>query len=139
MATFDPLKIRVRDSWAVVLMDERQETLASGIYLPTVTAAEKVTEGAGVLVRLGVGEKNSLLGLEPGMRICLRSYLKYANAIPNEETWPSGQPKEYFILNVDDILAVVPDGVQVGVYSRPAMGAVESVAADGKVTMKKER
>jgi co-chaperonin GroES (HSP10) len=139
MSNFDPLKIRVRDSWAVVLMDERQDTLASGIYLPTVTAAEKVTEGAGMLVRVGEGKKNRELGLEPGMRICLRSYLKYANAIPNEETWPSGQGKEYFILNVDDILAIVPEGVQVGVYSRPAMGAVESVGADGKVTMKKGR
>jgi co-chaperonin GroES (HSP10) len=137
MATYDPLKLRVKDSWAVVLMDERVEQLASGIILATVTAAEKVTEGAATLVRIGEGKKNRELGLEPGMRICLRSYLKYANAIPNEETWPSGTGKEYFILNVDDILAIVPDGAQVGVYSRPAMGAVESVGADGKVTMKR--
>jgi co-chaperonin GroES (HSP10) len=138
MSYYDPSKLRVKDSWAVVLMDERREQLASGIILAIETKAEKLTEGAGIIVRVGEGKKNRELGLEPGMRICLRSYLKYANAIPNEETWPSGKGKEYFILNVDDILAVVPDDVQVGVFSRPAMSAVEEVdAVTGNVKMKR--
>lgn len=135
---YDPTAIRVRDGWAVVLMDERHEQLASGIVLPTPTNAEKLTEGSATIIRLGAGEKAARLGLEPGMRICLRSYLKYANVIPTEETWPSGQHKEYFILNLDDILVVMDAGVQVGVFSRPAMSAVEAVDAEtGNVKMKR--
>ena len=136
--TYDPTLIRVRNGWAVVLMDERQELLSSGIFLPTVTQAEKLTEGSATIIRLGAGEKADRLGLAPGMRICLRSYLKHANVIPTDEAWPSGQPKEYFILNLDDILVVMDAGVQVGVFSRPAMSAVENVdAATGNVKMKR--
>ncbi len=137
MRAYDPKRIRIRDGWVVVLMDQRQEVLDSGIVLPFEVGAEKVTEGAGTIFRVGLGEKNEMLGLQNGQRICLRSYLKYANAIPNEERWADGRPKEYFILNVDDILAVMDDGVRVGVFSRPAMGAVENIDDSGKVRMRR--
>jgi co-chaperonin GroES (HSP10) len=137
MPEYNPQSIRVRDGWAVVLMDERQDVLESGIVLPIETKAEKLTEGGATLVRVGVGPKNQSLGLETGLRVCLRSYLKYANAIPTDALWPSGKPKEYFIMSVDDILAALPPEVAVGVFSRPAMGAVEAVDQDGNVTMKR--
>jgi len=120
--TYDATKIRVRDGWVVILHDERQVVLDSGIFLPgSETGAEKVTEGAGTLIRLGEGKKNTALELHVGDRVFYRSYLRVANAIANDETWPSGAPKEYFIMNVDDLMGVMPPGTKVGVFSRPAM------------------
>ena len=120
MAEYDPNKIRVRDGWLLVLMDERKEQLASGIYLPTETGAEKVTEGMATVIRVGAGEKNKTLGLEYGQRIALRSYLKHANPIPTAQVWDSGARKEFFILNVDDVMGILARDVNVGVFSSPA-------------------
>lgn len=118
MATFDPQKVRPRDGWCVVLSDPRRTKLDSGIHLPNhETGAEKVTEGAGVVIRVGKGDKNFALGLEEGQRIVYRAFLKYANPIPTEEKWDSGESKQYFIINSDDLLIILPPGVDVGVYS----------------------
>ncbi len=137
MAFYDPYKVRPREDWCVVLMEERIQLLASGIFIaPNETGAEKVTEGAGRIIRLSRGTKALAMDLNVGQRVCLRSYLKYANPVPTEETWPSGAAKEYFIMSVDDIMAILPAGLNVGVYSRPSQSAVESVASDGSVTMK---
>lgn len=118
MPEYDPLKVRPRDGWVIVLSDARKKELESGLLLaPNETGAEKVCEGAGVVVRVGGGDKNKTLGLEPGLRVMYRSYLRWANPIVTEQKWPDGQVKQYFIINSDDIMGAVPDGVQVGVYS----------------------
>lgn len=122
----DPTKIRPRRDWVLVLDDPRKEVLASGILLPTETGAEKVTEGAGTLVRIGTGDKVKALNIEPGLRVVYRSYLKYANPIESEETWPSGVKKRYFLMSCEDLFAVVQPGVEVGVFSgRPQVPAKE--------------
>lgn len=112
------VKIRPRRDWLVVLADPRKETLASGLILPGhETGVEKVTEGSGHVVSVGPGEKNQALGLEPGQKVMFRSFIKYAHQIPNDEKWDSGQNKEYFFIASEDILAVIPDGMEVGVFS----------------------
>lgn len=121
MSEYNPLGIRPQRDFVSVLMEERKELLDSGIFLPgSETGAEKVTEGAGTVVRVGPGELNEKLRLEPGMRILVRSFLKYANSIPTEEKWPSGARKEYFFMSSKDIMAVLPTDVAVGVFSSPA-------------------
>lgn len=113
----DPTKIRPRDGWAVVLADARQEKKGM-IYLPSAeTGVEKVTEGAGLLIRLGPGEKNHRLGLEAGQRILYRGFLKHANPIETDEKWPNGESKVYFIMSSDDIMGIIAPGVEVGVFS----------------------
>jgi co-chaperonin GroES (HSP10) len=124
---YNPRAIRVKDGWCVVLMDERKVQLDSGIIIPMETGAEKVTEGTGTIIRAGVGKKTDGIGLEAGQRICCRSYLKYANPIENEEKWPSGAKKEYFIMSGDDVMAIVAEGVNVGVFSSPLNPVKESV------------
>lgn len=137
MSMYDPRKIRPMEDWAIVLMEERIQLLSSGVYLaPNETGAEKVTEGAGIIIRLTPGEKSRSDELEAGQRVCLRSYLKCANPIPTEETWESGQPKEYCIVKVDDFMAVIPPDLNVGVFSRPSQSSVESVGEDGSVVMR---
>src|SRR5690606_26238988 len=78
VTTYDPTKVRVRDGWCVVKMEPRKVELSSGIVLPpSETGAEKVDSGCAVVVRVGEGQKNRTLGLENGMRVALRSYLKH--------------------------------------------------------------
>jgi co-chaperonin GroES (HSP10) len=117
MSTFDPTKVRPRDGWVVVLADQRRTKLDSGLLLPIETGVEKVTEGAGLLIRVGQGRKNHTLGLEAGQRVVYRGYLKYANPIPTEETWSDGEAKQYFVMSVDDLIGVMAPGVEVGVFS----------------------
>jgi co-chaperonin GroES (HSP10) len=114
MANLDPTKVRVRDGWCVVKMDQRKAVLDSGIVLPgSELGIEKIDSGTATVIRVGAGEKNVALGLEAGMRVALRSYLKLANPIPTDEG-------EYSIVSSDDIAMVLPPGVEVGVFSSPA-------------------
>lgn len=122
----DPKKFRPKDGWALVLDDQRREKSGS-IYLPgKETGVEKVTEGSGVVIRLGPGKKNSRLGLEEGQHIAYRGYLKYANPIETDERWPDGQAKQFFLMDSNDIVAIMQPGVEVGVFSgRPQVPAKE--------------
>jgi co-chaperonin GroES (HSP10) len=114
----DPRKLRPRDGWVVVLADARKQVLASGIVLPNhEVGAEKMCEGAGELIRCGVGPKNSKMGLENGQRVAFRGFLKYANPIPHEEKWEDGQDKQYFVMSSEDLLAIIPPGMEVGIFS----------------------
>jgi co-chaperonin GroES (HSP10) len=136
--TYDPRYIRVKDGWVLVRLSQRKTVLDSGIVLPFETNPEKLTEGEGILVRVGRGKKNEALGLVEGQRICCRSYFKDANTVPTEEKWLDGSPKQYFILNVDDILGVIEDpNAVVGVFSRPSQSSVDSVDAEGNVKMRR--
>jgi co-chaperonin GroES (HSP10) len=122
---YDPTTIRPNKDFVSVLMEERKVVLDSGIILPGFeTGVEKVTEGAGTIVRIGLGELNEKLGLEIGMRILLRSFLKYANTIETDEKWPSGAKKEYFLMSSKDIMAILPVDANVGVFSRPAVTSI---------------
>jgi co-chaperonin GroES (HSP10) len=119
----DATKVRPRRDWILVLADERQERLASGIYLPGhETGIEKVTEGTGLLIAVGPGEKLAKLGLAPGQRLVYRGFLKHANKVPSEERWlTTGNEKEYFLMSCDDVLGVLAPGVEAGIFSgRPA-------------------
>ena len=116
-----PEHVRVKDGWITVLADPRKTKTESGILLaPNETGVEKVTEGMGVIVRVGPGERNVKIGLEKGMRIFYRGFLKHANPIESEERWGKpyeDQKKMYFIMNSDDVLGILAPGVEVGVFS----------------------
>jgi co-chaperonin GroES (HSP10) len=117
--TLDPTKIRPRAGWCIVLAEPRR-AMAGLLYMPAnETGVEKVTEGAGRVIRVGAGEKNQKMGLEEGQRILYRGFLKHANPIPTEEKWPDGQAKQYFIMSSDDILSIIPDGIDIGAFSQP--------------------
>ena len=123
MSIFNPHNIQPRAGWCIVLADPRKTKLDSGIFLPTAeTGAEKVTEGAGVLIKVGGGEKNQALGLEEGQRVVFRGFLKHANPIPNDDKWENGDSKQYFLMSVEDLIAILPKDMEVGVFSgRPSV------------------
>ncbi len=116
--TYDPQHVRPMRNWVSVLAEPRKQSLASGILLsPNESGLEKVSTGAGRIVRVGAGEKNEKLGIEAGDRVVYRGYLKHANPIPTEEKWEDGRPKEYFLMSVDDVYAIVPEDLDVSVIS----------------------
>jgi co-chaperonin GroES (HSP10) len=114
---YDPLKIRPVRNFCLVLADPRKEVLESGIILAVETGVEKVTEGTGRILRVGTGEKIPQIGLENGQRVVFRSYLKYANPVTCRLQWPDGRTKEHFLIACDDIIAIIPEDMQVGVFS----------------------
>lgn len=119
MPVLDPHKIRPKRDWVVVKDDPRPNKTAGGIFLPGMeTGVEKVKEGTGEVISVGPGEKNQALGLEPGQKICYRGFLKHANRIETEND-------HYFFMASDDILGIVPEGVNVGVFSGRPMVPTE--------------
>lgn len=113
MTVLDPRKIRPKRDWVIVKDDKRPEQTAGGIYLPgNETGVEKVKEGSGTIISVGLGDKNQALGLEPGQKVCFRGFLKHANRIETEDS-----NDHYFFMASDDILGIVPEGVSVGVFS----------------------
>lgn len=110
-------KLRPKEDWVLVLDEKRRSTTAGGILVPVVTGAEKVTEGSGVLVAIGNGKKNRTLGLEKGMRIIYRSFLKFAHRMETDEKWEDGEAKHYFLMSADDVFGIIAPGVEVGVLS----------------------
>lgn len=112
----DPSKIRPKVGWVLVLADQRKAKVGM-IEVPVETGVEKVTEGAGTVIGVGRGEKNAACGLEKGVRIVYRGYLKEANKIDHDEKWENGEGKVYFFMDSDDIMGLVPPGVEVGIFS----------------------
>jgi co-chaperonin GroES (HSP10) len=134
----DPRKVKPRRDWVLVLLDQRKTQLASGLFIPgSETGVEKVTESAGEVIRLGPSDK--LIGkleVKEGDRIVFRAFLKHHMSFESEETWPDGGKKEFFLMDVADIMAVIGEGISVGVFSSPSQKAVESVDAEGNVRMR---
>jgi len=114
----DPTKVRPRDGWLIVLDEPRPEKTSGGIILPGhETGAEKLSQGAGTIIRLGPGEKNRRIGLEEGMRVLYRGFLKWANPLETDEKWPTGQTKQYFVMSHEDLLAILDPNADVSIFS----------------------
>lgn len=136
----DPLKIKPRRDWCLVLDDARADTVAGGlIALPNFdTKEERLTEGVGTITGVGDGARNEALKLESGMRVVYRSYLKYANTIETEEKWGNGSRKKYFLIDTNDLIGIVDPDTSVGVFSSPASHSVPAGAFDAPKKGKKK-
>ena len=111
--TVKPIK-----EWALVLAEPRKPVTSGGIILTgELTAPERVEGGAGRLIYIGTDEKFRTVDLSQGTRILYRGFLKYANPVDSEETWPDGQKKHFFLMKLDDIIAEIGDDVEVGAFS----------------------
>lgn len=105
-----------RREWILALSERRKDTVGS-IVIASETGIEKVRELAASILKFGPGIKAGKLGLEVGTRFIFRGFLKYANPIEHDEKWEDGSAKEYFLMAIDDILAVVPAELSVGPFS----------------------
>ncbi len=109
-------RVRPRGDWALVKTDPRVKQTKGGLHLPDgLLGMEKMSEATGVVLRLGGTVCDTLnFGLEPGMRVCFRGFLKDASAHIFER---HEDGCEVFMITADDILAVVDESVQVGALS----------------------
>lgn len=126
---YNPKTTLPKNGWALVLAEQRQETLISGIILPNETGAEKVTEFPGEVIRLGGGDFNDALrrqGLVEGARILYRGYLKWANPLETGERWPDNLEKQYFFIDCKDIMGILEKDARVGIFSgRPSVPHIQ--------------
>lgn len=113
----DPYSIRPKRDWAIIRQDLRKTVLSSGLILPVETNAEKLHEGSGVIIRLGVGPKAEAENLKEGDRVIYRTYLRHAVPIETEQRWVDGTPMEFFFIDVSDIAAVIDADLEVGALS----------------------
>lgn len=110
---YDPMKIKPKADWVLVLNDKRKGVTAGGIVLPEMElGVEKVANSSGRIIRLGGGDKIKTLELNVGDRIMYRGFLKFPNQIPT-----ANRDDEYFLMSVDDIFAVLGEKVDVSIFS----------------------
>ncbi len=109
-------KTRPRRSWVLVKTDPRVKQSKGGIQLPdSGVLAERTMEGTGVVLRIGSDVCDTVnFGLEAGMRICYRGFMKDASASFFEKHEDGCQ---VFMIHADDILAVIDEGVEMGAFS----------------------
>jgi co-chaperonin GroES (HSP10) len=117
MFTADPHNIRPKRDWAIILQDPRKSVLSSGILLPMETNDEKLHEGSGIVIRLGVGPKVTGTSLREGDRVLYRTYLRHAVTIDSDKKWSDGSRMEFFFMDVTDIAAVISTDLEVGALS----------------------
>jgi co-chaperonin GroES (HSP10) len=115
--TWGPANVRPKADWVVMLRDPRKTTLSSGLIIPMETNHEKLHEGSGVIIRIGEGPISKAEKLAIGDRLLYRSYLKEISKLPSDEKWPDGEFKEYFLLSLKDVTAVIAKGVELGLLS----------------------
>jgi co-chaperonin GroES (HSP10) len=106
--------VRPLGKWVLVKADQRVKKTASGIILTDeLTRIERVTEGSGRLLRVG---QEAMKDVEPGERIMYRGFLKDAfhTAFERDE---DDRDRQIFMLRIEDILAVIPDDLEIGCFS----------------------
>ena len=109
------LKTRPLGKWVVVKADHRVKKTKGGIHLPdNQVMAERVMEGTGTVLRVGPEVRKTLsFGLEEGMRICYRGFLKDVSSAEFERI----DNCDVFMIRAEDILAVIRGNIQLGAFS----------------------
>jgi len=105
-------KFRPAKKWLLVKADPRVKKTPGGIHLTDeLTQVERLMEGTGRVLCCG---SEAMKSVEPGERICYRGFLKdvYDAFVRDEDDCP------IFILQVEDVLMVIPDDIQMGGFSR---------------------
>ena len=116
--TFQPWELRpTKPDFAVVLQEARKWRTRAGLIIQSETNFEKLHEGAGVIVRIKFGPIAKAEGLGVGTRIMYRTYLRHITRLDSKDLDVNGEPREYFLLSLDDVLAVLEPEVEVGLLS----------------------
>lgn len=99
--------------WVFVRADKRVKKTAGGIIIPdSGVAVERVMEGTGCVLKVGSEVRDALgVGIEPGMRICYRGFLKDAF-----HEFAEDDGCRVFMLRAEDVMAIIDDDVQMGEF-----------------------
>ena len=116
----EPTKIKILGARVLIRLDPRVKKTPGGILLPEqVTKIERVMEGSGRVVRVGSATSDSRgpihpVDLKPGDRVMFRGFLKDAAPL---STW-GYDGDDYCIIHKRDILAKIPDVMDIGMAGR---------------------
>lgn len=121
--------VRPLKNWCLVLADKREEKIAGGLLVLPVseTTPEKLSQGMGTIVRIGNGKKVDVLGLKVGDHVAYRGYLRHANPVEGDDP-----ERKHFFISVEDIIGVIGEGVNVGVFSSPASHSMPALKEEKK-------
>jgi co-chaperonin GroES (HSP10) len=110
-------KFRPLHKWVLVKADPRVKKTSGGILLTDeIIKVERVMEGTGKILKAG---KEALEDVSVGERICYRGFLKDAFC----DTFEKEDDCDIFILRIEDVLAVIPDDIEMGEFSGVLDGA----------------
>jgi co-chaperonin GroES (HSP10) len=115
--SFEPWQLRPKTDWAVVCQEQRKTTMKSGLIIPMETNHEKLHEGTGYIIRLTAGPIAMANGLEKGQRVMYRTYLRHAQKLETSACYADGTKREYFLISLADVTAVLDEDVEVGLLS----------------------
>lgn len=119
-SSYSPDSVRPRNGWCSVLLDQRQTILGSLVLPASETSAEKLSVAGATIVRTGNDVPGTVV--QKGDRVIVRAYLKWANPIDTDEKWSDGTAKQYAIISMNDVLAVVAKDVDLMPYTRRIKG-----------------
>lgn len=106
------MKIRAYGEWVLVQADPRVKKTAGGIVLTDeLTMIERKMEGTGRVRSIG-GRVPMTSGLDPGLRVLFRGFLKDAHKVDKTE-----DGCDIFLIHHKDLLAIVDNEVEVGAFS----------------------
>jgi co-chaperonin GroES (HSP10) len=115
--SFEPWQLRPKKDWVVICLDKRKTELSSGLIIPVETNHEKLHEGSGYIIRIGVGPIAEAEKLGRATRILFRSYLKYIHPLNTTKTYADGEPVQYALVSLEDVIAEIDPDVEIGLLS----------------------
>lgn len=126
---------RPLNDWVIAKAEARVTKTSGGIHLPDqIVAVERVMPVSARILRVGrTASKKVGITLEPGMRFCLRGFLKDAFHEFAEE-----DGLRVFMVKADDILAILDDDtIQVGSFVGTTVASLsDSIHTDETVSFK---
>jgi co-chaperonin GroES (HSP10) len=107
------MKIRPMPGWALCRTLPHAEKTAGGIFIPKDVDKEVTSEGVAEVLDI-TPKRGGSIPFEKGDKIIYRGFLRFCNQVG--EMYGEHRACEYFLLNLDDALAVVTGPTTVGLY-----------------------
>ena len=106
-------RIRPMPGWVVCKTLKHDEKTAGGLYVPTSIDENVQSEGVAEVLEV-TPKKGAPTPFSAGDKIIYRGFLRFVNQIG--DLFDSHRGCEYFLLNIDDALAVVDGPCKIGLY-----------------------
>lgn len=106
------MKLTPMPGWALCMAAPHSAQTASGLFIASEIDTNVQSEGVAEIVAI-VPKDGMPLDTKPGDKVIYRGFLRFANQVGHY--LGSKRDCEFFLLNVDDILAVVEKSCTIGI------------------------
>ena len=107
------MRLKPMPGWVLCKTHPHKTETASGLVLPKDVDTEVTSEGVAEVVAL-CPKRGAAAPFSPGDKILYRGFLRFCNQFG--EMFGEHRNCEYFLLNIDDALAVVSGPATIGLY-----------------------